>query len=54
MGWGVLLTLASPLMAFFKHLCYRHSPHTDISNVGGHLASGLLFVLFLVGCIMFY
>ena len=43
MGLGVLLTLPSPLMAFFKHICYRHSPHTDISNVQGHLAWGLLF-----------
>ena len=22
----------------FKYICYRHSPHTDISNVGGRLA----------------
>ena len=38
---GVLLNLPSPLMTFFEHICYRHSPHTDISNVGGHLACGL-------------
>ena len=28
-----------------KHICYRHSPHTDISNIGGgHLACSLLFI----------
>ena len=41
-GVGVLLNLPSPLM-FLKRICYRHSPHTDISNVGGYLACGPLF-----------
>ena len=41
-GGGGLLNLPSPLMTFCKHICYRHSLHTDISNVGAHLAFGLL------------
>ena len=43
--WGgvVFLNLPSPLIAVFKYICYRHSPHTDISNVGGLLACGLLY-----------
>ena len=42
---GVVVELAiSSDNFFFKYICYRHSPYTDISNVGGPLASGLLFL----------
>ena len=36
MGWGVVeVDISSD--GFFKHLCYRHSPHTDISKRRGTL-----------------
>ena len=43
MGWGGGVVEFAISSDVFKHICDRHSPHTDISNVGGYLACGLLF-----------
>ena len=29
-----------------KHICYRHSPHTDISNIGGDTWPAAFYLFF--------
>ena len=45
-GWGGK-DLPSPLMAFLTYMLKTYSRHTDISHVGGQLAYGLFFGLYM-------